>query len=183
MTSLQLQEWRRQSCLGHGHLAALLGVHKQTVYAWERGRQSVPPFLHLALAELGRLWAEGHLRSWFEIPKLDSSMPKALDPVAILACPRCEATNGQVKAGCTKRGSQRYMCRACSRLYTPRPGQAGHSEELRALAVQLYRRKGASKHKVGQELGVSPQSVANWVRAQVSAPNQLGRSFYSSARR
>jgi len=35
-------------------LAKMLGVHIRTVSAWETDRQAIPPFLHLALAELKR---------------------------------------------------------------------------------------------------------------------------------
>ena len=46
-----LREWRQTRYLTLGELAALVGVHKQTVYAWEKGAFK-PGYTHLrALAQ------------------------------------------------------------------------------------------------------------------------------------
>jgi DNA-binding XRE family transcriptional regulator len=46
--------WRNEIGWSKCRLAKALGVHRRTISAWERGRQSSPPFLGLALAELKR---------------------------------------------------------------------------------------------------------------------------------
>ncbi len=54
MTPDELKKWREKHHLSQPALAELLGVHKMTVWSWEHGRQEIPGFLHLALAELSR---------------------------------------------------------------------------------------------------------------------------------
>lgn len=79
-------------------------------------------------------------------------------------CPHCESTERQVKSGRTRRGSQRYLCRACARLYTPSPLPLGYADETRREAVRLYL-EGTNLRRIGRILAVSPQSAANWVNA------------------
>jgi transcriptional regulator with XRE-family HTH domain len=52
MTPAALTEWRKQQGLGVETLAALLGVHRQTVWQWETGRRAIPAYLELALKQL-----------------------------------------------------------------------------------------------------------------------------------
>jgi transcriptional regulator with XRE-family HTH domain len=52
MTSLELYQQRLRLGLKQVELAALLGVDKQTVYRWECGQRSIPPYLVLALEAL-----------------------------------------------------------------------------------------------------------------------------------
>jgi transcriptional regulator with XRE-family HTH domain len=52
MTPTTLIEWRKQQGLGVEALAALLGVHRQTVWQWETGRRAIPAYLELALRQL-----------------------------------------------------------------------------------------------------------------------------------
>jgi transcriptional regulator with XRE-family HTH domain len=47
-----LATWRKQQGLGVEALAALLGVHRQTVWQWETGRRAIPAYLELALRQL-----------------------------------------------------------------------------------------------------------------------------------
>ena len=49
---LQLRDWRMRRWLTQAQLAELLGVKGQTVYRWESGESTVPPFLGLALEAL-----------------------------------------------------------------------------------------------------------------------------------
>ncbi len=50
------KKWREEIGYSQGHLSRLLRVHRRTISAWEHGRQSIPPYMHLALAELRRQW-------------------------------------------------------------------------------------------------------------------------------
>jgi transcriptional regulator with XRE-family HTH domain len=52
MTPGDLITWRKQQGLGVEALAALLGVHRQTVWQWETGRRAIPKYLELALRQL-----------------------------------------------------------------------------------------------------------------------------------
>lgn len=79
-------------------------------------------------------------------------------------CPHCQSGEGQVKAGHTRRGSQRYLCRSCARLYTPEPLPLGYPEDVRRQAVRLYL-EGTNLRRIGRLLEVSPQSAANWVNS------------------
>jgi hypothetical protein len=62
------------------------------------------------------------------------------------------------------RGSQRYKCRACQRVYTPQPLPLGYSEETKREAVRLYL-EGTNFRRIGRILSVNHQSVINWVNA------------------
>lgn len=55
MNRLELSVWRRTRYLTLQQLGDLLGVDRQTVHRWESGASTVPPFLHLALANLDTL--------------------------------------------------------------------------------------------------------------------------------
>lgn len=52
MNPADLKEWRDRMGWSQPHLAEALGVHPMTVSAWERGEQSFPAYLRLALAKL-----------------------------------------------------------------------------------------------------------------------------------
>ena len=84
-----------------------------------------------------------------------------------MKCPRCQATERQVKSGFHDSGSQRFKCQLCGKRYAPDPTPQGHPEETRQKAVQMYL-DGMSFRCIGRHLRVSPQSVANWVNAHVA---------------
>lgn len=79
-------------------------------------------------------------------------------------CPHCSSSERQVKSGRTRRGSQRFLCRSCERLYTPQPLPLGYPEETKREAVRLYL-EGTNLRRIGRALQVSPQSVATWVNS------------------
>jgi DNA-binding transcriptional regulator YiaG len=54
MTAREIQRWRQRHDLSQKELADLLGVNEFTVSRWERGIQSAPYFLKLALESLAR---------------------------------------------------------------------------------------------------------------------------------
>ena len=83
----------------------------------------------------------------------------------MITCPHCHRSTQQVKNGRTPAGSQRYLCRACCRKYTPEPRPQGYGDDFRRRAVQLYV-EGLNLRRIGRTLGVVHQTVANWVAAQ-----------------
>lgn len=86
----------------------------------------------------------------------------------LISCPYCYRTEGQMKAGRNRTGSQRYKCSACRRQYTPAPRTSGYPEEVRRQALQM-RAEGIPLRQISRSLGVNHQSVANWFRQQESA--------------
>jgi transposase-like protein len=62
------------------------------------------------------------------------------------------------------RGSQRYKCRECARVYTPQPLPLGYAAEVKREAVRLYL-EGINFRRIGRILSVNHQSVINWVNA------------------
>jgi transposase-like protein len=80
-------------------------------------------------------------------------------------CPYCQRTEGQVKNGQNRSGSQRWQCKHCQRKYTPEPHEAGYDESVRQRAVQMYV-DGMNLRRIARTLGVVHQTAANWVNAQ-----------------
>ena len=86
--------------------------------------------------------------------------------------PKCQTTSKQRKIGRTEAGRQRYQCGACGRRYSPAPKQQGYDEQTRQQAVQLYS-DGMNFRRIARHVGVSHQSVINWVNAHsASLPAQ-----------
>ena len=79
-------------------------------------------------------------------------------------CPYCQASTKQRKIGRTKAGSQRYQCQHCGRRYSPDPKTQGYPDELRQQAVKFYS-DGMNFRRIARHLGVSHQTVINWVNA------------------
>src|ERR671917_577918 len=79
-------------------------------------------------------------------------------------CTHCEATADQTTYGRTARGSRRYKCRACARVYTPEPLPLGYADDVKREAVRLYL-EGTNFRRIGRILGVNHQSVINWVNS------------------
>ncbi len=69
-----------------------------------------------------------------------------------------------MKRGMNGSGSQRYLCKACQRHFTPNPNPIGYPVEVRGEAVAQYV-DGHNYRRVGREMRVNHQSVANWVKA------------------
>src|SRR5689334_9614387 len=83
-----------------------------------------------------------------------------------MECSHC-GSDKTVKAGLNPSGSQRYVCKACGRHFTPEPKPMGYSAEVRAEAVQMVL-DGANYRRAGRHLQVNHQSVASWVTAAAS---------------
>jgi len=78
-------------------------------------------------------------------------------------CPRCGATDGQMKNGRNRSGSQTQLCRHCKKAYTPEPKQHAYSEETKDLALRIYF-SGVSGRGVGKVLGMNKANVYNWIK-------------------
>ena len=66
------------------------------------------------------------------------------------------------------RGSQRYKCRQCARVYTPDPLPLGYPEETKREAIKLYL-EGTNFRRIARILSVNHQSVINWVNSYHAA--------------
>jgi len=84
-----------------------------------------------------------------------------------MKCPYCQNEDRQIKFGKNRSGSQKWRCKQCEKFYTPEPGEIGYSEEKRLQAVKMYA-DGMNLRRVARHLEVSPQSVANWVKAHAA---------------
>jgi transposase-like protein len=80
-----------------------------------------------------------------------------------MKCPSCGTEEKQHKIGKTKAGSQRYRCYVCHTSYTPEKKVAGYGKAIRQKAIQLYV-DGMNLRRIGRQLGINPQTVANWVK-------------------
>src|SRR5829696_3648556 len=81
-----------------------------------------------------------------------------------MKCPKCARTTKQHKIGKTTGGSQRHRCYFCRQSYTPVKKQQGYSGSVRQKAIQFYI-DGMGLRRIGRQLGVHHQSVANWTKA------------------
>jgi transposase-like protein len=84
-----------------------------------------------------------------------------------MKCPYCTNQEQQIKDGKNRSGTQRYLCKVCQRHYTPEPKEQGYPEAIRMQAVRMYV-DGMNLRRIGRQLGVNHQSVANWVKAYVA---------------
>ena len=79
-------------------------------------------------------------------------------------CPHCQRSENQVKAGMTRAGSQRFLCKVCQRKYTPKPKPLGYDDAMRQQAVKMYL-DGNNQRRIARQLGISQGSVSNWAQA------------------
>ena len=80
-----------------------------------------------------------------------------------MKCERCKIEKEQIKAGKTKAGSQKYKCKVCGKVYTPKPKERNYSEEIKRQAIKLYM-EGNSGRAVGRILGISKNTCLYWIR-------------------
>ena len=78
-----------------------------------------------------------------------------------IICPHCGQRERQNKQGKTKAGSQKYLCRDCKRVYTPKRKE--YSEEIKKQAIKLYL-EGNSGLAVSRILGISKNMWLYWVK-------------------
>ena len=79
-------------------------------------------------------------------------------------CPHCDTSEAQVRAGKTKAGSQKWLCKVCQRRYTPQPKPLGLPRELHRTAIEMYV-DGTSFRAIARRLRVNHQTVINWIDA------------------
>jgi transposase-like protein len=82
---------------------------------------------------------------------------------AEVRCPRCGASDGQMKNGRNRSGTQTLLCRYCQKAYTPEPKRQAYPEETKALALKIYY-SGVSGRGVGKVLGMNKSNVYNWIK-------------------
>ena len=92
-----------------------------------------PQLLKALIALPGRFFPRARTR------KLEgASIFENINVSALLACPACQATIKQGKAGFNRSGSQRYLCRVCSRVYTPAPTHDRLFPRHKLRVLQMY---------------------------------------------
>jgi transposase-like protein len=80
----------------------------------------------------------------------------------MIECPYCHLTEGQMKAGKTVSGRQRYQCNLCRSKYTP--NAYGYTEEQRLEVIKLSL-QGLHSRQIGRALDINHQTVINWTNA------------------
>ncbi len=63
-----------------------------------------------------------------------------------MKCKNCGKETGQIKAGKTKDGSQKYKCKHCGKVYTPNPMERTYSEEIKKQAIKRKQWKSGWKN-------------------------------------
>ena len=80
-------------------------------------------------------------------------------------CPKCAATDGQMKNGKNRSGTQTMLCRHCKKSYTLEPKSRKYDEEVKTMALKIYY-AGVSGRGVGKVLGMNKANVYNWIKAK-----------------
>ena len=78
-------------------------------------------------------------------------------------CPKCGQTEGQMKNGRNRSGTQTILCRFCKKVYTPEPKRQAYDEETQKHAMKLYY-SGVSGRGVGKIMGMNKANVYNWIK-------------------
>jgi transposase-like protein len=78
-------------------------------------------------------------------------------------CAVCGQSEGQMKNGRNRSGTQTILCRFCKRTYTLDPKRHAYDEETRTIALKMYY-AGTSGRGVGKVLGMSKANVYNWIK-------------------
>jgi len=89
----------------------------------------------------------------------------------MIACPKCQTRDKQIKDGFTPAASQRYRCKLCGCRYTPHAKDRGYDEEVRLQALTLHL-EGISLRGIGRILEVNHQTVANWIGSYINNLSQ-----------
>lgn len=78
-------------------------------------------------------------------------------------CPACGKSEGQMRNGQNRSGTQTYICRFCKKTYTPEPKSHAYDEETKKLAMKMYY-SGVSGRGVGKVLSMNKANVYNWIK-------------------
>lgn len=70
---------------------------------------------------------------------------------------------GMIKNGFNPSGSQKYVCKTCRRVTTPRPTPVGASHEARQLAINMVL-DGSSFRSAARHAGVTHATVMAWFK-------------------
>jgi len=73
-----------------------------------------------------------------------------------------------VKNGFNPSGSQKYLCRSCRRVTTPRPTQVGASPAVKRRALQLVL-DGTGFRAAARQVGVAHSAVLTWFKELAEA--------------
>lgn len=87
-------------------------------------------------------------------------------------CPHCGSADRQVGAGLDRSGSRRRLCRRCGRTCTPEARALGRGAEKRREALKCYAAYWPVS-EIARALGVSRQTVSNWVKAACGSEGRL----------
>lgn len=61
-------------------------------------------------------------------------------------------------------GSQRCLCKACQRYFTPIAIRIDYEDDLKVVALRHYV-DGNNYRRTGRQLGINHQTIVNWVKA------------------
>jgi LacI family transcriptional regulator len=73
-------------------------------------------------------------------------------------------------------GSQRFLCKACGRKYTPSPALSGYPEEIKRQVI-LMCLEGQSFRAIARKMRVNPQTVVNWINRYVATTSRAIYGF------
>lgn len=79
-----------------------------------------------------------------------------------MKCPHCGSAIRQVKAGLNRSRTQRYLCRICNRIYTPKRKKKNYSD-LAHLAAAIMYHSGYTYADIAKVFSVSTESARLWV--------------------
>jgi transposase-like protein len=82
------------------------------------------------------------------------------------SCPHCGSSFRQIRYGSSPAGTRKWRCHDCRRVYTlPEEHKVrGYPRALKERAVRMYA-DGLNFRRIGRLLGVSHQTVIDWVNA------------------
>ena len=79
--------------------------------------------------------------------------------VIIIRCPKCESE--EISRNGHNRGTQRYICKECSRTFSEKPPRFSEAEKKQAIEMVLH---GVGIRKTARFVKSSPTSVINWLK-------------------
>ena len=88
-------------------------------------------------------------------------------------CPKCRSRN-KTKNG-MHRGKQRYKCKSCGCSYTRSYGR-GYHPKIREKAIAYYL-EGCGFRRIERMLGMSYNSVINWVKQASKAVQKISEKY------
>lgn len=93
-----------------------------------------------------------------------------------MKCPKCKSEE-RTKNGFNK-GKQRYKCKNCGCNYTKRYGR-GYAPQVREKAIAYYL-EGCGFRRIERMLGMSHNSVINWVKQAAKTVQKISEIYKKS---